>query len=784
MKAIKLLFIATLSFVVVACSGGVGENGAQVSAVTSSDLSSTPQLAVPNQVNSCFSITNTQVSLAQWWTSGSFNITNSCSTVQAINGQQIMVTSQGFNLVSGDFSLNSVSGITFPAPVYWAATTMSMTSQLVGSYTSLGLQIKTDPSGVIAPNASATVSFGYNPHGITPGALTFSIANSAPVQTGTINLSINATSLKSVCNSTTPCNIPVYLVGQGTTLSTLVATITQNNVGSVITSVLTKLNPATYTLTVSAGSLPSGVTFSASPITLTSGATVNASGVFAVQVATTGSLSVTLNKPSGFIRPESYVGASLLNAANGSVGAANLYFGTATVFTSILAGNYTLKSYGLGDAISGVYYNPINQAVTISAGKTTTTSLQLVTNTSSLVTGSLVVTGLESGDLALITLTDNYNGSYYKYNSFSVGNGATVLHLLSGDSITLNVSVNSKYIAINPSTYNVGSSTLTVTLPFVKVPAVTKVYSAYKDIGINANWNTDLMSTTVGSSNGIQPLVANLPATMPAITWAFATGECGQENWAGMDAVTVAQSNIPPFITYNKQYIISTGGAAGIFTCSSDAGMLTFVQRYMSVKMIGIDFDMEGGQSPQQVTSLVKELKYIQGVYPNLRISFTLATLASTADNANVNALGDSVIKAANAVGLNYIVDLMVMDYGAANSYVCVVVNGNCQMGQSAIQAAVNVNRVYGIPFSRIELTPMIGINDVMSNIFTLDDATNLAKYVAQNGLAGIHYWSYDRDTPCPVGQSYVSSLCTSIPGVTTQNFSFANAFYYGLANQ
>jgi hypothetical protein len=63
------------------------------------------------------------------------------------------------------------------------------------------------------------------------------------------------------------------------------------------------------------------------------------------------------------------------------------------------------------------------------------------------------------------------------------------------------------------------------------------------------------------------------------------------------------------------------------------------------------------------------------------------------------------------------------MDYGEAIPRNCVVSAGVCDMGRSAIHAARNVHVRYGLPMSRIELTPMIGVNDVVSNVFTLDDA-------------------------------------------------------------
>ncbi len=106
-------------------------------------------------------------------------------------------------------------------------------------------------------------------------------------------------------------------------------------------------------------------------------------------------------------------------------------------------------------------------------------------------------------------------------------------------------------------------------------------------------------------------------------------------------------------------------------------------------------------------------------------------------------------------------VNLMTMDYGAPSAGVCVVSGGACQMGQSSLQAAYNLHDHWGIPYSAIELTPMIGQNDASSEQFTLQDADTVAHFAISQGLGGVHYWSYDRDTDCAAGSA--SATCNSM---------------------
>jgi hypothetical protein len=294
------------------------------------------------------------------------------------------------------------------------------------------------------------------------------------------------------------------------------------------------------------------------------------------------------------------------------------------------------------------------------------------------------------------------------------------------------------------------------------------VFSPYKDITINMNWNTNVISSAV--TGAITPVTQVMPAHNTTLTWAFATGECGSEGWAGLTPAEVA-TNVQLFVSAGKKYIISTGGQAGVFTCGSDAGFDTFIQRYVSANMVGVDFDIEGGQSASIISNLVARVMAAEAKYPNLRFSFTLATLGGNA-SPGLNSLGTTVLSAIKSAGLtNYYFNLMTMDYGSTGAGNCAVVNGACEMGQSAINAAELLHNM-GVPYSQIELTPMVGGNDTQSETFTIADAQTISSYALQKGLAGIHFWSFDRDVDCGPGSA--SPTCNSYGQAGTLGFNKA----------
>jgi chitinase len=295
----------------------------------------------------------------------------------------------------------------------------------------------------------------------------------------------------------------------------------------------------------------------------------------------------------------------------------------------------------------------------------------------------------------------------------------------------------------------------------------------YKDTSINMDWNTNVVSTMVPGSR--TPIGDDLVASGGhAITLAFASGECGSEGWAGVPGATMAQVNVPLLDAAGVDYVVSTGGAAGSFTCGSDQGFAAFLDRWASDHLVGVDFDIEAGQSQAQIADLVARIHGAHAAHPSLRFSLTIATLANTDGAQSLNVLGTETIQAVkDTFGDPWptfvTVDLMTMDYGGPSPGVCVVANGACDMGASAVQAAQNLHASLGVPYAQIELTPMIGGNDVQGEQFTLADVDTLMAFARANQLAGVHWWSHDRDVDCPAGSA--SPTCNSLGGAGPHGF-------------
>ena len=313
------------------------------------------------------------------------------------------------------------------------------------------------------------------------------------------------------------------------------------------------------------------------------------------------------------------------------------------------------------------------------------------------------------------------------------------------------------------------------------LPASAFVFGPYKDVSLFVDATDHRIASAVDGTRRLLPAADLLPPGA-TLSWGFAIGECGRETWLGVEADAFARANVPAFAAAKASYIVSTGGETGVFTCATEAGMTRFIQRYDSPMLRGFDFDIEGKQTPDQIDALVRRVKAAQQRHPKLRWSFTLATwAASDAGGASLNPLGISVLAALKRHGLHdAVINLMVMNYGPASAANCVVrgngAEGRCDMAASALQAARNLNAKYGVPFGRIAITTMLGVNDVAENVFTLTDAVTLAQGARALGLAGLHHWSLDRDRSCAPAGNALSPTCHSLDGLQPLQFTRALA--------
>jgi chitinase len=67
--------------------------------------------------------------------------------------------------------------------------------------------------------------------------------------------------------------------------------------------------------------------------------------------------------------------------------------------------------------------------------------------------------------------------------------------------------------------------------------------------------------------------------------------------------------------------------------------------------------------------------------------------------------------------------------------------------------------------WGKLGATPMIGVNDTLTDLFSRADAQRLARYSRDKGLGRLSMWSANRDDPCPQGPQTdaVSNTCSGL---------------------
>lgn len=276
--------------------------------------------------------------------------------------------------------------------------------------------------------------------------------------------------------------------------------------------------------------------------------------------------------------------------------------------------------------------------------------------------------------------------------------------------------------------------------------------------------------------------VARLPNNLPEIqkasgirffTLAFVNaGEGCTPTWPGAQSVandTQISEYVQKLRVAGGDVIIAFGGYEGteLAQACTDAASLqaayqTVINKY---KAIILDFDIEHFAIEDQpsIDRRSQALKNLAHFNPGLKINFTLPATPSGLTASAVN-----VLKSAVAQGTPiHVVNLMTMDYGPTVT--------SKEMGANAIAAAEAAQKQIadlGLHVS-LGITPMLGMNDVAGETFTLADAAAVLSYALQSrNVALLAFWSVGRDNG-----SCGAQVLPTCSGLAQQTWEFAHVF-------
>ena len=259
------------------------------------------------------------------------------------------------------------------------------------------------------------------------------------------------------------------------------------------------------------------------------------------------------------------------------------------------------------------------------------------------------------------------------------------------------------------------------------------------------------------------------------------------------DAQAVAiNSSIATFRAAGGDVMISFGGVAGTslaqYYAARGLSAQALANAYTGVidtyGVTHLDFDIEGAAIADTAAIALNSsaLKLLQQSRPTVQIWYTLPVLPQGLTTDGIKVVQSALNAGVKLAGVN----VMAMDYGEGPAP---TTGANAQtMGTYAIQSAqstyAQLSSVYAgsgqtFGWNQIGVTPMIGVNDITSEVFTVADAQALNSFAVSKGLGMLGYWSVERDYPGTLGQPTHNAS-----GVSSPAGSFSNAFNkYGTIN-
>lgn len=235
--------------------------------------------------------------------------------------------------------------------------------------------------------------------------------------------------------------------------------------------------------------------------------------------------------------------------------------------------------------------------------------------------------------------------------------------------------------------------------------------------------------------------------------------------------------------------IVSFGGQANdeLALGCEDADALT--DAYLDVvthyDLTAIDLDLEGDElsdAPsieRRATAIAAAQAARTDADRELAVWLTLPVAASGLTSEGAAALDAMLAAGVELAGVN----TMTMNFASAEAPTDDMFAATERALERTADQLVGAYAKHGVHlaegevWSRLGATPMIGQNDVDGEVFTLDDASDLAGLAARRGLGRVSFWSLNRDSQCDSAFPDVAVLSDVCSGVAQDRLEFAVAF-------
>jgi hypothetical protein len=278
-------------------------------------------------------------------------------------------------------------------------------------------------------------------------------------------------------------------------------------------------------------------------------------------------------------------------------------------------------------------------------------------------------------------------------------------------------------------------------------------------------------------ASGVRQVSLDFVVAQPGAACAPTWGGYPNDPATGPSAFRLA--NVEQFTRAGGSVVPSFGGQAGTELAATCATAATLAHAYDGViaayRPRRIDFDIEGTAVDDKaaISKRSAAIAALEREHRKLQVSFTLPVNPTGLDPDAVAVLRSAI---SNHVKITF-VNVMTMDYGDDAAP-----NPQGRMGSYATQAAGSVARQLHKLYPHLSaarrmrmvgITPMIGINDVSDEVFTLTDAQQVKAFAKRGHVGMLGMWELSRDHQCPHAATTTQLTCS---GVAQSDYAFARA--------
>lgn len=280
-------------------------------------------------------------------------------------------------------------------------------------------------------------------------------------------------------------------------------------------------------------------------------------------------------------------------------------------------------------------------------------------------------------------------------------------------------------------------------------------FSPYADLSLYPLYNLSAAAATEGTKYFNLAFITS------------GTTACTPE-WGGVTALNDASiaSDISGLRAAGGDVRVSFGGEAGTELAQSCTSVSALAAAYQAVikqySLTEIDFDVEGAAvtDSASINRRNQAIATLESEDPGLQVSYTLPVLPSGLTSDGVAVLSNAKADGASIAAVN----VMAMDYGSSFPGDMATLAEQAATATMKQVQSVWTNLSTAQAYAKIAVTPMIGVNDVNTETFTLADAGALASWAKSNGLAWLAMWSATRDSQCSGGAAtFAEATCSSV---------------------